>query len=166
MKGIIRFIVSWFEQFGFNEGDFGLADVLARAKNTSVDGVSDSGIVQSGRGKVKLLHWREYDPGTWDPTRDKRPTVWEATNHLIERLNTHGEVGSALLMTKMPSDMAAEARQLAYRLYSLCDRKGWADHARDYNALVISWAEIGTEAARLQEAGSQGDDKVQMRLFE
>src|SRR5690606_41710671 len=34
-----RFAVAWFEQFGFNEGELGQADVLARAKNTSVEGV-------------------------------------------------------------------------------------------------------------------------------
>lgn len=161
-----RFAVSWFEQFGFNEGEFGQADVLARAKNTSVAGVEAANIVVAGRGKVKLLHWKEYDPGTWDPQQDKRPTVWEATHHLIERLNNHGETGSAMLMTKMPHDMAAEARNLAYRLYSICERKGWADHARDYNALVISWAGIGEETARLREAAASGDATEQPRLFE
>ncbi|NJL57101.1 hypothetical protein HC928_19620 [bacterium] len=89
-----------------------------------------------------------------------------ATHHLIERLNSHGETGSALLMQKMPSDMAAEARQLAYRLYSICERKSWADHARDYNALVISWSGIGEEAARLRDAAQRGDATEQGRLFE
>lgn len=161
-----RFAVDWFTQFGFNEGDFGQADVLARAKNTSVSGVEAAGVVVSGRGKVRLKHWSEYDPGAWDPTQDKRPTVWEATHHLIERLNSHGETGSAMLMQKMPSDMAAEARQLAYRLYSICERKSWADHARDYNALVISWSGIGEEAARLRDAAEQGEATEQRRLFE
>jgi putative DNA methylase len=166
IDGDTRFAVSWFEQFGFNEGEFGLADVLARAKNTSVAGVETANIVVAGRGKVKLLHWKEYDPGTWDPQQDKRPTVWEATHHLIERLNNHGETGSAMLMTKMPHDMAAEARNLAYRLYSICERKGWADHARDYNALVISWAGIGEETARLREAAESGQATQQMGLFD
>jgi putative DNA methylase len=160
-----RFAMSWFEQFGFNEGDFGQADVLARAKNTSVAGVEAARLVVAGRGKVRLLHWKEYDPGSWDPRQDKRPTVWEATHHLIERLNSHGETGSAMLMTKMPPDMAAEARNLAYRLYSICERKGWADHARDYNALVISWAGIGEETARLREAAESGQATRQMNLF-
>jgi putative DNA methylase len=160
-----RFAVSWFEQFGFNEGEFGQADVLARAKNTSVAGVEAAGLVLSGRGKVRLLHWKEYDLSSWDPQQDKRPTVWEATHHLIKRLNSHGETGSAMLMTKMPPDMAAEARNLAYRLYSICERKGWADHARDYNALVISWAGIGEETARLRDAEASGDATTQMSMF-
>ncbi|MEQ8673632.1 MAG: hypothetical protein RLP44_23940 [Aggregatilineales bacterium] len=161
-----RFAVAWFTQFGFDEGDFGQADVLARGKNTSVAGVETAGLVISGRGKVKLKHWKEYDPGSWNPQEDKRPTVWEATHHLIEQLTHHGETGSAMLMQKMPSDMAAEARQLAYRLYSICERKGWSEHARDYNALVISWAGIGEESARLKEAAASGDATQQNRLFE
>lgn len=89
-----RFAVAWFEQFGFGEGPFGQADVLARAKNTSVDGLAYAGILESGAGKVRLYHWEELDPG-WDPAEDKRLTVWEATHHLIERLNTYGEEGAA-----------------------------------------------------------------------
>jgi putative DNA methylase len=177
-----RFAVAWFEQFGFSEGEFGVADVLARAKNTSVAGVESAGLVVSGRGKVRLVHWSEYDPANsprpavgegagvrgklWDPTHDKRPTVWEAVHHLIERLNSHGETGSALLLQKMSHDMAAEARQLAYRLYNICERKGWADHARDYNALVVSWAGIGEEAARARAAAESGQATEQGRLFE
>jgi putative DNA methylase len=161
-----RFAVAWFEQFGFEEGEFGRADVLARAKNTSVAGVEAAGLVESGRGKVRLIHWRDYDPGAWDPTQDKRPTVWEATHHLIEQLNSHGELGSAMLLNKMAHDLAAEARQLAYRLYSICERKGWADHARDYNALVVSWSGIGEVAAEQRQAADQGQARRQGRLFE
>lgn len=160
-----RFAVAWFEQFGFKEGEFGQADVLARAKNTSVSGVEHAGVVESGRGKVRLKYWQDYDPGAWDPQRDRRPTVWEATHHLIERLNVHGETGAAMLMLKMSHDMAAEARNLAYRLYSICERKGWADHARDYNALVISWAGIGEEAARLRQAQAQDTGYEQLDMF-
>jgi len=104
--------------------------------------------------------------GNWDPQQDKRPTVWEATHHLIERLNSHGETGSALLMARMPHEMAAEARNLAYRLYSICERKGWADHARDYNALVVRWAGIGGETLRLRAAAESGQATQQPRLFD
>jgi putative DNA methylase len=154
-----RFAVAWFEQFGFKEGPFGQADVLARAKNTSVEGLASAGVLESGGGKVRLLHWSEIEPG-WDPTKDRRLTVWEATHHLIERLNTYGEEGTAQLLAKMPSDLAAEARQLAYRLYSICERKGWAEHARDYNALVVSWSASQEQAREFRDQYQQG------RLFE
>jgi putative DNA methylase len=153
-----RFAVAWFEQYGFKSGDFGVADVLARAKNTSVDGLRIAGVLTAGAGSVRLLSWEELDPG-WDPAADPRLTVWEATHHLIERLHSHGEEGAAMLLAKMPPDLAAAARQLAYRLYSICERKSWADLARDYNALVISWSSSQERAVELKT------EYQQQRLF-
>jgi putative DNA methylase len=150
-----RFAVAWFEQFGFREGPFGQADVLARAKNTSVDGLAHAGVLESGAGKVRLRRWAELDPA-WDPRADRRLTVWEAVHHLVERLNVYGEEGAAMLLAKMPSELAAQARQLAYRLYSICERKGWAEHARDYNALVISWGASQEQARGFREQVQQG----------
>jgi putative DNA methylase len=150
-----RFALAWFEQYGFNDGEFGVADVLARAKNTSVDGLAHAGILEAGAGKVRLYHWSEIDPD-WDLETDRPLAVWEATHLLIERLNTHGEEGAATLLAKMPADLAAEARQLAYRLYSICERKGWAEHARDYNALVISWSASQEQAREFKEQYQQG----------
>jgi len=150
-----RFSVAWFEQFGFDEGGFGQADVLARAKNTSVEGMVSAGVLESGAGVVRLLGWSELDPG-WDPESDTRLTVWETVHHLIERLNTYGEEGAARLLAKLSPEMAADARQMAYRLYSLCERKGWAEHARDYNALVVSWGASQEQARELKEQYQQG----------
>ena len=150
-----RFAVAWFEQYGWKEAEFGIADVLARAKNASVDGLVRAGVVSSGAGKVQLIPWEAMDPG-WDPTTDKRPTIWEAVHHLIERLNTHGEDGAAMLLAKMPHETAAEARQLAYRLYSICERKGWAEAAREYNMLVTSWGGSQERAATYRGQYQQG----------
>lgn len=150
-----RFAVAWFEQFGFKEAGFGQADVLARAKNTSVDGLANAGLLEAGAGKVRLYHWSELDPG-WDPVEDRRLTVWEATHHLIERLNTYGETGVAQLLLKTPPDLAATARQLAYRLYNICERKGWSEYAYDYNALVTSWNSSLEQAQMLKNQYQQG----------
>lgn len=159
LDGDSRFAVAWFQQYGFNSGDFGTADVLARAKNTSVSGLSNAGLLEAEAGKVRLLTWQELDPG-WQPEEDDRLTIWEATHHLIERLNVHGETGAAMLLAKLSPTLASEARQLAYRLYSICERKGWTDHARDYNALVISWNASQEQAANFKETPTQG------RLFD
>jgi putative DNA methylase len=149
-----RFAVAWFEQFGFSEGGFGQADVLARAKNTSVEGLASAGVLESGAGKVRLLGWDEFDPG-WDPVDDTRLTVWETVHHLIERLNSHGEEGAARLLAKLSPEMAADTRQMAYRLYSVCERKNWAEHARDYNALVVSWGASQEQAREFKEQYQQ-----------
>ncbi len=148
-----RFAVAWFEQFGFDAGAFGTADVLARAKNTSVDTLAHTGLLQSGGGKVRLLKWDELDED-WDPDDD--PTVWEATHRLVRALNTEGEEGMAALLAQLPPTLAAEARQLAYRLYSICERKSWAGPARDYNALVVSWGESQEQAREIREQYQQG----------
>lgn len=162
-----RFAIAWFDQSGFDESDFGVADVLARAKNTSVDGVVQAGIATSGRGKVRLRHWEDADwQAGWDPAVDSRVTVWEATHHLIQRLIQHGEKGAARLLLKLDGEIASEARQLAYRLYSICERKSWADHARAYNSLVISWPAIQEEVTRQQQELAAGDPTEQGNLFE
>jgi putative DNA methylase len=136
-----RFCVSWFEQFGHKEGPFGQADVLARAKNTSVQGLVEAEVAEAKAGKLRLLKRDEYI-NHWDPVTDKRLTVWECTQHLIRRLNKFGEQSAAELAARLGSGRSEEARALAYRLYAICDRKGWAKEALDYNSLVIAWPEI------------------------
>ncbi len=146
------FCNSWFEQYGWAEGPFGEADVLARGKGTSVQGVAQAGIADSGGGKVRLLRWADYQAG-WDPKLDARNPVWEATHHLIRALNTQGEAAAGALLAAMP-DKAEPIRQLAYHLYTLCERKKWAEDARAYNELITAWHAV-LEASR--EQGPRGE---------
>ena len=156
-----RFAVDWFEEFGFDEGDFGRGDVLARGKNTSVASVELAGLAKARGGQVQLIHWREYDPQImYNPQLDERATVWEAAHHLIFRLvgQNHGdskekwgEQGAAELYARLPDGMPSAARDLAYRLYNICERKSWAEHALDYNMLVSSWTEISSLAGLAQQ---------------
>jgi putative DNA methylase len=159
-----QFAVAWFESFGFKEGDFGTADTLARAKNTAVDSVAAAGVVRSAHGKVQIIHYTAYDD--WDPQTDKRPTVWEATHHLIKRLNERGEKDAAELIEKMPGDMASHARDLAYRMYNICERKKWADLARDYNMLVASWSGITDALIAVRQTRTSGYGTKQESLFD
>lgn len=134
-----RFCIGWFEQRGFDEGLFGDADVLARAKGTSVDGVKEAGVIAAGKGKVRLLKIKDL-PKNWDPTEDTRTPTWEALHHMCRALaESEGDAGA--LLAKMQGRQEA-IRQLAYRLYTLCERNGWAEHARPYNELIASWPEI------------------------
>ena len=141
-----RFCVSWFEQYGMREGGFGEADVLARARDTSVEGVAESGILQARAGKVRLVSREEY-PDEWDPTSDRRINIWECTQYLIRALDQGGETKAAQLANQLNSEQVEKARALAYRLYAICERKGWAQEAIAYNALVTSWTHI--QEARL-----------------
>jgi putative DNA methylase len=140
-----RWALAWFEQSGFGEGDFGVADVLARAKNTSVRGLEEAGILVSPRGKVRLLAPKDL-PADWDPALDTRLTAWEAVHHLIRVLDAGGETAASVLVQKLGKH-ADIARELAYRLYTLCERKKWANEAKAYNNLVVSWSGIESHAA-------------------
>ena len=141
------FCLGWFDGNGWAAGKFGDADVLARAKGTSAAGLVEAGVAASGGGQVRLLRWQEMPDG-WDPARDARNPVWEALHQLIRSLNLHGEQHAGRLLAKCGSRSGA-IRALAYRLYTLCERKGWADDARAYNELVVAWTNI--EQASLKE---------------
>jgi putative DNA methylase len=149
------FCSAWFDQFGWSKGAFGEADVLARGKGTSVDGVKDAGVIESGGGKVRLLKWQEY-PADWDPETDNRTPVWESLHQLIRVLNQKGESDAGALLARMP-ERAEQIRQLAYHLYTLCERKKWAEEARAYNELITSWHGIVTASQDAGVKGTQAD---------
>lgn len=153
-----RWALTWFEQTGFDEGDYGVAEQLSKSKNTSVNGMVEAGILESKRGKVRLLRPDELPPD-WDPITDTRLTAWEIVHHLIRVLNAEAETGTAKLVARLGSK-ADVARELAYRLYSICERKKRAQEALNYNALVQSWPEI-TRLAR----EAPGDGPAQRDLF-
>lgn len=139
-----QFCLHWFEQNGWREGLFGEADVLARAKSTSVEGLNNAGVLFGGGGKVRLRRWNEY-PTDWDPATDSRLPVWEALHQLIRALRQQGESASGALLAGLGGKVDA-VRQLAYRLYTLCERQGQAEDARAYNELITSWSGIEASA--------------------
>lgn len=146
-----RWALAWFEQYAFGEGLFGDAETLSKAKNTAVQGMVDAGILVAKAGKVRLLRRNEL-PKDWNPLTDNRLTVWEATQQMIRELQDGGgNQGAANLLSQLGT-IGEAARELAYRLYNICDRKGWAAEGVAYNSLVISWSEISRLATDQQEA--------------
>jgi len=135
-----RWALAWFEVYGFDAGEYGVAETLSKAKNTSVSGMVEAEILASKAGKVRLLKPEEL-PADWDPAKDSRLTVWETVHQLIRVLEKGGETAAAELVTKLGSK-ADVARELAYRLYTQCERKKRANEAMAYNALVQSWPEL------------------------
>lgn len=153
-----RWALAWFEQHGFGEGQFGVAETLSKAKNTSVSSMVDAGILESKAGRVCLLKPSEL-PSDWDPATDTRLTVWEMVHQLIRVLEAGGEGAAAELVAKLGSKTEI-ARELAYRLYTICERKKRAQEALAYNALVQSWPEIIQLAA-----GREKQEVVQEQLL-
>ena len=149
-----RWALAWFEQEGFGEGEYGVAETLSKAKNTSISGIVDGGILASRGGKVRLLRPKEL-ASDWNPTTDARLTVWEAVHYLVHALESGGESTAATLVRQL-GGLAETARELAYRLYTVCERKNRAEEARSYNGLVQSWPEIA-RLARERAPEEQGD---------
>ena len=155
-----RWAVTWSEQFGYDDGEYGVAEQLSKAKNTSVDGLVRAGIIESSRGAVRIFRPAELNEG-WDPATDSRLTVWEMTQHLIRLLESGGEQAAGELAAKLGSQAEA-ARDLAYRLYLISERKRRAADALAYNGLVQSWPEIvriaGEQRATPETQGAFGID--------
>lgn len=148
-----QFCLHWFEGQGWATGKYGEADVLARAKGTSVSGLTEAGVVESGKGDLRLLKWAEM-PRDWNPETDTRVPVWEALHQLIRALNQDGETAAGNLLARMPA-RAEPIRSLAYRLYTLCERKGWAEDARAYNELITAWSGVERGASEAGHVGAQ-----------
>ncbi|MBF0108102.1 MAG: DUF1156 domain-containing protein [Magnetococcales bacterium] len=136
-----RWALAWFDQHGMEEGEFGVAETLSRAKNTAVNGLEQAGIVTARGGKVRLVK-RDELPENWDPASDNRLTVWEATQRLIRVLDQHGESGASALLRKLGGSVGETARELSYRLYKVCEGKNWSSEALAYNSLVLVWPEL------------------------
>jgi putative DNA methylase len=154
-----RWALAWFEQIGFSDGDYGVAETLSKAKNTSVAGLAEAGILVSRRGDVRLLRPEEL-PADWNPATDPRLTAWEIVHHLVRALAGGGENAAAGLVTKLGA-RAETARELAYRLYTICERKKRAAEALAYNGLVQSWPEI----VRLAREAPEPDTPAQAMLL-
>ncbi len=158
-----RWAIAWFEQHAFEEGAYGIAETLSKAKNTSVQGMVEAGVIQARAGRVRLLRRDELPSPLvgasgvrgkgWSPATDTRLTAWEATQQLVHALDQRGEQGAAVLLAALPATLADTARDLAYRLYTTCERKKWAQEALSYNALVVAWPEISRLAATLGPDG-------------
>jgi putative DNA methylase len=139
-----RWAVAWFEQNGFQPGRFGDAETLSKAKVTSIDRLSEMGIVSSRSGVVRLLRREELDATRGADARDA--SVWALTQRLIHTLESDSEEASARLLVEA-GGRAAAARDLAYRLFVSAERRGWAADALSFNALVTAWPELTRLAA-------------------
>jgi putative DNA methylase len=153
-----RWAVAWFEQYGMEEGPFGVAETLSKAKNAAVGVLVESGILRAQGGKVRLLHRNELSAG-WNSATARRLTAWEVTQRLIRELQEQGDAGAATILEHVGA-YGEVARDLAYRLYTICERKKWPDEALAYNSLVVEWSGISDAVEQLRRTTAE-----QARLF-
>lgn len=149
-----RWCIKWFEQFAHADGPYGDAETLCKAMAVAVNGLVETGVVAAKGGKVRLFKRADLmggKPETWDPATDDDILHWEVCQYLCWALETGGEQAAADLLSRINAvyvGAAEVARDLAYRLYTLCERKKWAQEAISYNALVVAWPEIQKLAAK------------------
>jgi putative DNA methylase len=140
-----RWAIKWFDQHGHDEAPSGEAEQLCVTYGVSLRGLADGGILDARGGRTRLLS-REELPDGWDPTTDPRISVWEATQHLVKQLETGGESAAGALLRQL-GGLGDAARDLAYLLFQVCERRSRAREAIAYNSLGASWAEIARHAA-------------------
>ena len=154
-----RFCVDLYTQYAFNDMKFGEADVLARAKNTSVEKLSSRGVLYAQKGVVRLLTRDDIpanasvtiaNPSSGRDDREPREIIWLLTQQLTHAMEKDGVVGVATIISDMITSEPDSAKALAYRLFTIAERKGWAKEAYAYNSLVIAWPEVQSKAAELR----------------
>ena len=136
---LTRFCVTWYEQFGFDERGYGDAENLAHAKNIAISTLDDAGIFVAAKGKARLKRRDELDKN-WSPKHATHVTAWGVLQHMV-RAHLNGDEKAAAILRYAP-EVADVVRDLPYRLYTLCDRKGWTSEAFAYNSLIASWNDI------------------------
>ena len=152
-----RFCVEWFKQYGFDQGPYGTAETLSKGIDTSITGLERAGVLVSRAGKVKLQSVRDI-PDFYDPRDDERTSEWEICLHLAKQLDRSGVDAAASLMAaarEVPGIDLDDVRELAYLLYSIAEKKGWAETALLFNNLGTSWTDI-EDASRRAAAGAGG----------
>jgi putative DNA methylase len=141
-----RFCVKWFTQYGWDETEFGKADQLSRSTNTSVAGLVRGGIFWARAGKARLLG-PEGLSADWDPETDERVSVWEVVVRLAKALDESGAEEAARLMALAGQRVDLDAaKELAYLLFSVCEKRGWTQSALLFNGLGTSWSDLSAAA--------------------
>lgn len=141
-----RFCVELFSQYAFNNIKFGDADILARAKNTSVQALADRGVMMAAKGQVRLLT-REEIP---EKVNSSEECTWLLTQQLARAMEKGGVKECAQIVMNIFGSNGENAKALAYRLYTICERKNWAQEGYTYNNLVVAWPDIQSMAAQMQ----------------
>ncbi|WP_331718008.1 DUF1156 domain-containing protein (plasmid) [[Kitasatospora] papulosa] len=153
-----RWCVRWFEQYQWEQGPFGEAELLANALNTSLHDLEDAGVVKARAGKAAMLRPEELS-ASYDPVADHGTSVWEVAVHLSRVLEAKGagsgvDAAGVLLARARPQVEDDAIKELAYLLYNICERKGWSESGRRFNNLVSSWPDLQTAARAAERQGA------------
>ena len=161
MDSTSRFCIDLYTQSAFNDMKFGDADILARAKGTSVAAIASHNVVYAKAGIVHLLERTDL-PETIDKDES---CIWLLTLQLTQIMATGGVEACAKAVFTLFGSNAERAKDLAYRLYTIAEQKKWASEAYAYNALVVAWPDIQSRAAMMQRETPDQMDMFSMGLL-
>jgi len=158
--------LAWFATYGFDPRPSGELITLANAKNIPLGALFSAGVFQNLQGRAGLIPRTELQAG-WTPATDKEPTVWECVQHTARVLAAaDGGAAAAAALVGQMGRMAADARTLAYRLFEIATKKGWAAEALVYNELAEEWPHLEDLAPSVAARGgavAQGDMFQELR---
>ena len=141
-----RFCVDLYTQCAYNNIKYGEAEILANAKSTSIPMMAAHGVLYAKAGVVHLMERSEL-PTAVDSNES---TVWLLTQQLTHAMATGGIEACAKIVWGIFGSGAEAAKDLAYRLYTIAERKGWTEEGYAYNALVVAWPDIQSRAAAMK----------------
>lgn len=147
MDAASRFCVDLYTQNAFNDIKYGEAEILANAKSTSIPMMASHGVVYAKAGIVHLIDRPELP----EKVDSRESCIWLLTQQLTQAMATGGVEACAQILADMFGSGVERAKDLAYRLYTIAERKNWAQEAYAYNALVVAWPDIQARAAALKE---------------
>ena len=171
LDAVSQFCADVFTQSGFNEISFGEADVLARAKNISVDKMAELGAVITERGQIRLRDRNEMPVldaakqlnRDWLKKLAASDCVWLWVQSAVEVFDKLGFSGCGELLTHYEGNLES-LKNLAYRLYNICEKKHRASEGRHYNEFVMSWQD--TLRSRNEFMQNKPPKPEQSSLFE
>lgn len=142
-----RFCVDLYLQKAYEDIPYGEAEILATAKGALIPKMVEHKVLYAKAGKVHLVK-REQLPSV--VVLDEH-NIWLLTQQLTFAMEEGGIEACAQKVSSLYGSNAERAKDLAYRLYTVAEQKGWTSEAFAYNALVVSWPDIQSKAAELKK---------------
>ena len=149
-----RFAVKWYKEFGWSDAQAGIADLLARASDTSISSLERGGIFEAKGGKARLNSPSKIaDITNWDPLSDDSISIWECVIRLAAVLDEFGLDAVAKLMSGIEKRVGLDpVKELGFLLFYEAEKKVDTKNAILFNDLASYWGDLTAQAR--QEANN------------
>lgn len=143
-----RFAVKWYQSYGWDRQDSGIADQLSRSCGTSPDMLVRSSVFEAAGGSARLLRPAELD-GEWNPLTDVRTSLWEAAVRMAGVLDSKGVDAVTPMMAHVGQCMPLDqVRSLVFRMYHEAEKHKDTEESIRFNNLASVWDDLYSDAAK------------------